>query len=365
MPTRIIICARDGTQLAEFNGTARRSWILNDHGQAEITIPKNDPKITESLLRYNNRIVLISDNVPLWGGVIYTPRRWTDSAIIITAYSAEYLLKFRGSMDRAELNIPSDTTPAVILGLLVAAIQREETLGINIGNITNAQFHSGASLGNRQLAYDAIQDTISLVDTAGSAGRASNMEWDILPIFDINNRLQFSFNVYVNRGVFHDFYLEDGHNIEASDTLMQEQGDLYNRVRIWATAEHAGASWDQETVRNSAASRALYGLLEFEGSGSIASGGEPSFAAGNLAAGKLLSKVRFPRKTFALAAINVNNTFSRLDVGNRLRIRLAKYGFLPGGGIGTDTIGRIVSMAYSDLDGKMDLVVDEYVEDNS
>src|SRR3989304_9095222 len=93
--SRVIFCARDGTQLAEIDCATTRSWVLDEYGKAEIIVPKRDPKCTEDILNFGNRVLIINDTTEMWGGVLYPPRRWGADSVTLTSFSGEFLAQFR------------------------------------------------------------------------------------------------------------------------------------------------------------------------------------------------------------------------------------------------------------------------------
>ena len=85
-----------GVLLGELEGDINQiTWRMNDISNFSIRLSKQDAKVAETLLQYGNRIIVEFDNgLPAWGGMIDTPRTWGSSEVEVTAYSADYILKY-------------------------------------------------------------------------------------------------------------------------------------------------------------------------------------------------------------------------------------------------------------------------------
>ena len=72
-----------------------------------------------------------------------------------------------------------------------------------------------------------------------------------------------------------------------------------------------------------------------------------------------LSEVKNPRNTFKVKALNKDDLFLSLRLGNTLALRMQTVGFDGTDGIGTNTKVRIIGMRYSDAKNVCELTVDE------
>ena len=235
--SRVIFCRRDGSMLAEMDCYTTRSWAFNEYGQAKIVVPKNDPKAIESILNFGNRVVIINDIVELWGGVIYPPRSWDKESITISAFSGEFLFKFRGSPATRLSGGLGYSSAGVALTTELMLIQSVERLGIEIGDI---DFSGGGGAGTFEMMsfYDAVQ----------KMSQDRGFDWSVTPEITSSNNLVFKFNWYKARGTRRtDFYLEEGHNIR-DDATFEEQGPLFNKLSLWVHRKYPGttpAEWDE------------------------------------------------------------------------------------------------------------------------
>jgi hypothetical protein len=72
------------------------SWRINEVGQVNFTLPINSRFLTNEFVKYGNTfLVIFSNGLPNWGGIIDPPGIWDKSTVSLTAYSAEILLSFR------------------------------------------------------------------------------------------------------------------------------------------------------------------------------------------------------------------------------------------------------------------------------
>ena len=192
MTSRVLIFDQAGKPLAEIDTNVTRSWVLHrgegsDIGRGEFEIAKSDPKATEKNLQYGNFVVVEHDVLPIWVGVIDTPRKWTSTGIItVSLYAAEKVLEWR----RGEGQLKVTATPG---GLYREIIKRANTAGQIV--IVPGEIYEGNS---------SIAELINLSDLLNETKRIASLtacEWDFTPAVDSKGVLVLKANWYQRMGV--------------------------------------------------------------------------------------------------------------------------------------------------------------------
>lgn len=333
MATRIELYSREGVKLTEVQGTSVSSWVLNGIGQARIVIPKNSG-LTEKELQFCNGVRIRHSVAGDWGGEIYTQRDWYEDTWAVTAYSAEHRLKRR---------TPALTSYTGSAGDILTQI------------ITDANLLQDTGID----LYDAFSGGESWTETANAnllellirIQARSGQDWGFEPVLNASNRLRFNAYWYEARGSAWNFALEEGVNIEAPQGVpfLSEQGEIVNDLTL---RSYAGSATTDINVTD-AASQATYGLSQ-----SLQSVAIPTGLNGAQYASVLLAEKTAPRRTFNPVALNVNNTFNYLGLGDTVRLKTKRYGWT-GSGLGDSTRVRVLAKEYDERTGKMQLVVDE------
>lgn len=248
MTDRVIVYHRNGTPLAELDATIVRSWQLERGARAERAVMQvRASAIAKNLTQFRNLVVVVSDVVPHWCGVIWDTRDWDDNNITVTMYSCEYLLSFRrtGTVEKYE------TTPNGIFSGLLKTAQAVEPLQIEI----NASYIAGggavtAKEYNRENIFQAINDLAS----------ETEYYWWLQPTFSTVNRLSLRAMWQKNRGVTYNQPLVQGSNF--TDVKVTEICKVANKIYAHGNVEE----WENamEHVAIDAASRSQFGLIEDE-----------------------------------------------------------------------------------------------------
>lgn len=337
MATNVRIFTRLGVPLADFECQCSWGEILNDRCTAKITLPKSDSKISEDTLRYRNLIYIEHDSAGEWGGMLEHPQGWSDSAIELTAYTADKLLEFRN----AHASSYSGSAGAIFQQLLADANRYEAT-----GLVFAEAVSSGSS-------WTEPSKDGSLYKILQRIASRSGQEWIFDPYITATGRLSFRARWLVQRGSSLSFTLEEGLNIRAPENapMMVLQSKVVNRWYVRATKS---GTVDTATV-NDTDSQALYGLCEDTAIVTLPNG----ITAAEYGA-LLLRSSAAPRRTFRLIALDVNATFANLQIGNTVNLKLLNYGF-SNGDFGLETRVRIKAKEWDEVKGQMFVTVDEVI----
>jgi len=334
MASRISLFNHFGQWLTEINATFNRSYKLNEFGVGTFTMSTQDPKCREDYLQFGNFVLVEHDKLPAWGGMIDTPRQWGIGSVTSTAYSGEYILTTMIT-DRTSTN---KGAWGVIYQNLV-----EETFNNDIGGIIKigSIFGGGKSIQHIYHFANIYEEIVKLSKDSGN-------DWEFVPSIDENGRLYFTANWYEKRGMLKQYTLYEDFNIKLSSRLLQEQGRIANQLRIYGE----GANWQTRSVakRHDKESIGKYGARF------LAQAKEGDDLNAN--ADQLIKDLAYPRKTYDIAAIDIDDTFYQCRIGDKLSISCHSVGF-SGSGFGSTATVRILQMAYDEENNGLKLVADE------
>jgi hypothetical protein len=335
MATNVRIFTRLGVPLADFECQCTWGDILNDRSTAKISLPKSDPKITEEVLRYRNLVFIEHDTAGKWGGVLEHPQPWSDSTIELTAYTPDKILEFRNAYSTSYTG-----TAGAIFQQLLSDANREEATGIVFAEASS----SGSSWTEPAADGNLYQILKRVADRSGQ-------EWVFDPYITATGRLSFSARWLERRGSALSFTLEEGSNIRAAENkpMMILQSKVVNRWYVRATRS---GTVDTATV-NDATSQALYGLCENTAIVTLPVG----ITAATYGA-LLLATSAAPRRTFKPVALDVNDTFAAMQIGNTVKLKLLNYGFSDGG-FGLEMTVRLIAKEWDEYSGQMMITIDE------
>lgn len=330
---RVIVFTKSGSQIAEFNACVTMAWKLNAYGKATWKMSTQDPKCKREYLEFGNRVMIEVDKLPAWVGVIDTPREWASHGeVMVTAYSAEYLLTWR----RAPVDKKIQGTAGAKFEQLV---KMADGLLIEPGEI-----FGGGKAANETLKSESIYEAIlNIVERMGN-------DWCIVPNITPENELRFKANWYDKIGEARSTLLLDGYNIKATNKVMIEQGEIANDIIVVGFGASSGS---QKTA--SMVDQDSIGLYDHRQS----TVNLPSEFEGTLQVGaeQKIKELKQPRRTFDVNALDVGDTWSNLHIGDTYPLHLGNVGFS-----GVETIVRVVGMEYQETNGYVRLICDEVTE---
>ena len=333
MTDTVKVYKKDGTPIAEIEADVTRAWLLNGVGRASFILSTRDPKCTIENLEFGNYVTVESDKLPVWGGVIDTPRQWGGCKVTVNCYSGEQVLGYRRGLP----GIKYTGTAGAIFEQII--------------NLANKQGATLAKVGDIFTGGIQRQETVQpepLLDTIIDISERSLNDFYLAPEFDENNNLYFSANWYEVMGEYSDVALIEGLNIQLRDPIYEEQGTIINDL----LGKGQSATWNSKStyqVQN-AASISRFGLRQasrqFQ---DVTSTGTLKKNTENA-----VSDECNPKRTFNLSALDEGALFYNLRLGNTFDLSMFSVGFN-----GIKTTVRLSGMQYTPSSGKVDLTVYE------
>jgi hypothetical protein len=335
---RLIVANQFGTVLDELQPDIDfASWRLNNIGQCKFTIAVNAPKATETNLRYGNRVVVEFENdLPDWGGVINTPRLWKDGKITITAYSGEYLFKYR-TTDKGRY-FTNQT-----IGQIYTALINEANTIFPTGVVTGSVYGAG-TLHSPDYHFKSLLD----IFRKSLTGRMSTFDFDVTPVIAAG-KITFKANLYSSRGSDKSsLALIEGTNL--APAKLNEQGPIVNS---WDLAGE-GTGWGDERLTHNEQDVDSIGKYGFRESSRVY--GDVSDPATLQQHGAThISNTKNPFNIFTLSALDVKPTkFAAYEHGDVVSLLAPSVGFG-----GTETTVRILAREISPQENECALVVQE------
>ena len=334
--SRVQIFNNAGFKLIEVDADADRSWMIGQYARCVFTIPVISDKCREQFLRYGNLVLIEHEKLPAWGGVIDLPRTWGNNKVEITAYSAEYLLNFRHTGYRDK----KITAGAMFKECIDIANRVSDTRLIKAGPIDEGGELVKFELRNQNM-YEFVKDKIS----------KAGYEWRITPVLE-NNRLSFEATLYLKHEIFTDMVLAEGYNIQAGDSVLTEDGDIYNQYLGFG----AGSSWSSRykyTVSD-LDSQSKYGYRE-----TAYEVNESNKANVEKYTREKLAETKEPELKFDLSALDKGDTWKYLNLGAIMRVELSVCGF-NGDKLGTEADVRIIGMSLAENKGAVRLICEKH-----
>lgn len=337
---RITVFRNTGEKCAELEAVIPRSWVLNRAGQAQFTLPASGPYFRGDVLRYGNYLLVESDTVPTWGGVIVSPLGWSVGSCTFTAFSAEALLQGRWTVRADNLH----GNPGEIFEQLIHMVNAHGGYPIRVGSVWKGGL-SHVHKVRGEMAYDNLAE---LSDNTGG-------DWWVEPVEE-GGRLAFYAHWAQQRGLSTNFALHLDVNCELpSGEILSRQGPIVNYIYAYGQ----GVNWKEAPhvdVRDDA-SIARYGLWQAFIQYAVKD------EAGLIeAATAELARTSELFSPYSVVALPVGDAYKYLRPGNFVDLILPGVGFNPDGTVGVATRARVTGMSYDETDGKMPVILAEVTE---
>lgn len=295
--SRVTIFNKHGIMVGDLRAQTKRTYTLASTGvigQCDFDISTFDSHARLKFLEYGNYVLVRHGTLPDWLGIIYPPRGRRFGSVSVRAYQIENLLywrttptqKFTGSAGAIFRNILAWTNSAL----------NNEKL-IRPGSIYSDENSREETAGN-----DALSHVVSVAKRSGQ-------DFDITYSIE-NGKLVLSGNWYDMKGIDTGKYFREGHNIEAKDNVMEDNGEIFNDISGISDASTSNTRMISNLF--SAASIDRYGLYQKN----IVYSGVTQKATLDANVLEQLVRMMDPEKVFDIVALNVGDTFKNLDTGN-------------------------------------------------
>lgn len=344
-----------GVPLAEVAGTAPRAWLLNMFSQAKIRIPLSEfesadypsGRLHYSDVKVGNLILIEHDRVGPWAGMLALPQTFDEQSgeVELTAYSGEWVLLWRIAPWSRET---VKGTRGQLFERLIQFANDVPGPGFRIGQV----FGSGEVLNTRTNSGISIYDSI----VGGLSGERAGNDWGITPGFDNNGRLYFQCHWYGVRGVKRpNFRLEEGHNLQIpGGAALTYEGEIINQVHVVGEKARPLGSRPRDTAQDDT-SIAEYGYFQKR----LKVDATDATEIGDTAVTTLNEQAQ-PRKRFLVEALDINNSFDFIQLGDVIPLKLHRAGWF-GGVLGQETDIRVMGKSFDETEGYLSLVVEESV----
>lgn len=343
----ISIFDREGYLLGEVESQVEREWLLNEYGEATFSLSKSDPKCTERMLRFGNRVVIQSNaddpkgiDLPDWVGVIDPPREWGERDVTVTAYSAEYLFTWRRGPGENKQRITRSW--GGIFEKLIAWANAPEDLYIRAGDI----YEVGPSIERTIEVHEMYNAITGMVKDSGQ-------DWGLEPAYN-GGRLYCLANWWERRGIESGYALEEGMNLRLSGNPLSEQGPLSNNVLAYSN-NMVGWNVNRVVTVQDAASAARYGLRQSVLSVDAEDSDKPAIRS---AANAELKRMKDGRRIWDATAITAD-AIREIRLGNTYPLRYYTSGFYGDAERGSDAVVRVIGMLWSDASQELRLNIED------
>lgn len=339
---RVRIFKRDGTSIAEFNAKVERSWAIGDEGRAQFTYATRITDIVnETVLQYGNWLLVENSMLPDWVGVIDTPRSWTARTVTVSAYTPEHVFGWR----RGPFEVAKSGSAGSIFEYLLQLVNSAEPTIIKAGSINKSGTNRQETINPTQLNTDLQR-----------IYERSLEEYQWRPIIEDSGRLAVLADWMPHIGITTTALLHEGKaggNIETVNNILVEDGTIKNDVLGYGD----GLTWASKPKQQiiDPFSRFKYGLRQWaEGFDGVTNG--QTLKDNTIA---LVNDESNPKKTFSINALNVEDTFKYIGLGNTLNLQFQNIGFYNNGSLGFETKVRITAMRYDPVyKNKIELTVE-------
>lgn len=334
---------RQGKRLGEFAQDAQREWMTNEAGGCEIRVSlkgqlsRLGAARLAKMTQFFNLVYIPHDHLPGWCGVILEHGSGNE-ILTIRCLSAEQLLSF-AVPERAE----------TIKGSSGAIWRR-------MIEIVNSQLDYNLEPGEVWEGGSQREETVEMVDILSEAQRVADRaacQFEVVGMVD-GSRLRLIANWYKDRGA-RAGRLVEGVNIAlpSGEIIRRSVAKMANRV---TAVGNGGTNKSRPTYRiEDEASAARWGRLWWcEVYDNVSQTGTLERHAR-----ELLAERARPETLLRLNALDVNDTFSWLRLGNVADVRLIWNGITDDGAIGYSGLFRIQAMRYREGSDQIELVLEE------
>lgn len=338
--SRITVYSKDGDFIGDIRAATLRSYTLAASGvlgQCQWDMSRRDPNTSLKYLEYGKYILVRDGTFPDWAGIIYPPRQWGVGMVTVTAYQLEKVLEWRKTPVE-KINNTAGELFKQILNLTNVSPYNEKP-------ITPNNIFAGGAATDEQLGNNAYAHIQAIAERTG-------YDFDVTHDFDVNGRLYLKGNWYERKGVETQKTFTEGYNIGLSNSILQEQGDLFNDVTGYSDASTAGSRLVSTAINTDAIAK--YGLYQ---TSKVFTGVTQQAVLDNGVINEL-KKTFEPGRVVDVTCVDFgDDIYSFIRLGNIFNMKLSTAGF-ENGGFGLHTKVRVHGIEIDDLKGYPRLVVE-------
>lgn len=334
------IYTRRGRPIAQLEPTSvKRSWRLNEIGKAIIKIPRTSDKAEPPLFQYGNLVLIESDDVHEWGGVLLPPRKWDQRFITLTAYSAERLLQ--GRLLPRTLDGRGSKAGAVFKSMVTHVSHAYQP------NLTPGDIWGGGPKLDREWHYDDAWDAIRDLADAHEADL-----W-IEPREDARGHLAFDAHWFYRRGSDKSKKIALIEGVNCSRATLRETGMITNQ---WVVIG-SGDDWEHIPVGK------YKDLDETDVTGMWSRSMRESDVRRVQSliemAHSLVQADKWARGRFQVRVLNDDSIWNKFRVGDFVRFESPTVGFDSSGEVGFRGPAKVISRALDESENSMPVVLEE------
>lgn len=251
MTDRVLMFSRTGRPLCELDVAVTRSWRPDEYGQATFEIAVSDSKAVEKYLKYNNLLVVQTDNgIGDWVGPLWPPKTIDAGVETIRARSAEWLLGQRLSNANDIIEVAS--LEELLTKILVIASQdgRLPFGKVDVSRLPHKEYSNGYNWHYQNL-YEAWRETkeTGRVIVSYRPEILDDGTLEIIPVVTLRN-----FAPKYNKQII------EGLDIAGLKFTEDVDGDFANKSFVFGEVNHWNKVYDQYAYVPE--SQAEFGIIE-------------------------------------------------------------------------------------------------------
>jgi hypothetical protein len=300
-----------GIWIEQLRTSAERAWTLVTESSARFYVSIHDPKCNPFVLKYGNLVLIEqSDGLPAWVGMI-DRIGFERGAALVRAYSPERYFDYR----RGPQSLTLTGKAGQIFQKMINYINGLESTVLAVGDINSDTNRMEETLNPVVLTRNLKR----IIQRSGEGYR-----WR--PVVERGKLIVYA-DWFPSLVIDNNLILQDGYNI-AGDHPIESSAPINDYL-----AYGQGSDWETRltAIAQDSESRQQYGLRQASESYNTLSQDTLQTAAD-----VTLNELKQPSYSFPLAALNIDDTFKKLQPGVK-----ATYTKLVGQGFSQNSIGYL------------------------
>ena len=340
---RILLFDRTGILLEEVDGIIDREWLLNKTDQAKFVISSTDAKLTDKNFTTGNRILVLSDDVRPWAGVLWLPITDGASDYKISAFGGKMYFSRRV----VAKSPPLDIGAGAMVNWLVNHANTQGITPISISNAGDIESGIGAKIDE-----GIVSPGMTITRAIDAVAEAVFSEWWLEPIYS-NYEVRWELHFKVRREKQgRDLVAGDGNGaVSVKDkSPLVLSGDLL--TSFFANINTQGGTIPIVTQNDLAIAK--YGFWRGSTTFEFLSWGQIEALSTSW-----LRRHALPHKRYKMTVnpIKDQSLCRSLEPGGIHNIIIPDVGFT-GGVRGIRERARLIAMGYNESVGEVDLVLE-------